>query len=174
MLMIGLVCLLSPAPAMAAARGLAPAPAPRSTAQRLTVGGAAARFSLRFLGTPYSWAGTTPSGFDCSGFTRFVYAHFGISLPHSSYAQWMLGRHVTRGQLRPGDLVFFGLGHVGLWLGHGRFVHAPQTGDVVSVERLRGGWYAGSYSGAVRLAGSQAPLLAPTPPLPHAAAALQR
>jgi cell wall-associated NlpC family hydrolase len=75
------------------------------------------------------WAGTTPRGFDCSGFTRFVYAHMGISLPHSSYAQWTMGRHIGRHALRPGDLVFFaGLGHVGLWIGHGRFIHAPQTG----------------------------------------------
>ena len=80
----------------------------------------------------------------------------GIGLPHSSYAQWAMGRHVGRHALRPGDLVFFdGLGHVGLWIGHGRFIHAPQTGQVVSVASLSHGWYAADYSGAVRLPGTQ-------------------
>ena len=124
----------------------------------MTLGMAAVRFAERFRGTPYVWAGTTPAGFDCSGFTRFVYAHFGISLPHSSYAQWALGRHVPRSQLRPGDLVFFGLGHVGIWIGSGRFIHAPHTGTVVSIASIRHGWYASLYSGAVRLPGTSAPL----------------
>jgi len=152
--------LLSPITARAAATGRVfhrhhPAPArPR------TLGARAAKFSLRFRGTPYMWAGTTPLGFDCSGFTRFVYAHMGIPLPHSSYAQWTMGRHVGRRSLRPGDLVFFaGLGHVGLWIGHGRFIHAPQTGEVVSVASLSHGWYASDYSGAVRLPGTQGPHL---------------
>jgi cell wall-associated NlpC family hydrolase len=148
--------MLSPVTARAAATGAAvyrhhPAPAPPRT-----LGARAAKFSLRFRGTPYVWAGTTPRGFDCSGFTRFVYAHMGIGLPHSSSAQWTLGRHVGRHALRPGDLVFFdGLGHVGLWIGRGRFIHAPQTGDVVSVASLSHGWYAKAYSGAVRLHGTQ-------------------
>jgi cell wall-associated NlpC family hydrolase len=131
----------------------------------MTLGVAAVRFAERFRGTPYVWAGTTPAGFDCSGFTRFVYAHFGISLPHSSYAQWALGRHVPRSQLRPGDLVFFGLGPVGIWIGAGRFIHAPHTGTVVSIASVRRGWYAASYSGAVRLPGTSA-LLRPAHVLP--------
>ena len=148
--------LLSPITARAAATGHVFHRHHPAAARPRTLGARAAKFSLRFRGTPYVWAGTTPRGFDCSGFTRFVYAHMGIGLPHSSYAQWTMGRHVGRHALRPGDLVFFdGLGHVGLWIGHGRFIHAPQTGDVVSVASLSHGWYAAAYSGAVRLHGTQ-------------------
>ena len=110
------------------------------------------RFARHFLGVPYVYGGTSPSsGFDCSGFTRFVYAHFGIALPHYSGAQFDMGRRVSRAGLRPGDLVFFdGLGHVGLYIGGGRFIHAPHTGTRVSVDRLAG-WYSGRYDGARRL-----------------------
>jgi cell wall-associated NlpC family hydrolase len=110
------------------------------------------RFARRYLGVPYSYGGTSPtSGFDCSGFTRFIYAHFGITLPHYSGAQFGMGRRVERAGLRPGDLLFFdGLGHVGMYVGRGRFIHAPHTGTRVSIEPLSG-WYAGRYDGARRL-----------------------
>jgi cell wall-associated NlpC family hydrolase len=109
-------------------------------------------FARRFLGVRYVYGGTSPrSGFDCSGFTRFVYAHFGISLPHYSGAQFSMGRRVSRAGLRPGDLVFFDdLGHVGLYVGHGRFIHAPHTGTRVEIDRLAG-WYSGRFDGARRL-----------------------
>jgi len=109
-------------------------------------------FARRFLGVRYVYGGTSPrSGFDCSGFTRFVYAHFGIDLPHYSGGQFDMGRRVSRAGLRPGDLVFFdGLGHVGLYIGAGKFIHAPHTGTTVSVDKLAG-WYAGRYDGARRL-----------------------
>jgi cell wall-associated NlpC family hydrolase len=111
------------------------------------------RFARGYLGVRYSYGGTSPrGGFDCSGFTRFVYAHFGISLPHYSVAQFSTGRRVSRGHLRPGDLVFFdGLGHVGLYIGGGEFIHAPHTGDVVRIDSLSEGWYAATYDGARRI-----------------------
>ena len=109
-------------------------------------------YARRLLGVRYAYGGTSPrSGFDCSGFTRFVFAHFGIALPHYSAAQFDLGRRVSRKALRPGDLVFFdGLGHVGIYLGRGRFIHAPHSGTAVSVDPMRG-WYASRFVGARRM-----------------------
>jgi peptidoglycan DL-endopeptidase CwlO len=109
-------------------------------------------YAKRFLGVRYVYGGSSPrSGFDCSGFVRYVYAHFGVSLPHSSYAQFTDGRRVSRGSLRPGDLVFFdSVGHVGLYVGNGRFIHAPHTGTRVQISTLAG-WYSARFSGARRL-----------------------
>jgi peptidoglycan DL-endopeptidase CwlO len=105
----------------------------------------------RYLGTPYVWGGASPSGFDCSGFTMYVYAQVGISLPHNAAAQYGYGSPVSRGNLAPGDLVFFdGLGHVGLYVGGNTFIHAPHTGDVVKYSTITG-WYASTYVGARRL-----------------------
>jgi len=107
-------------------------------------------YAKRFLGVPYSYGGTSPrSGFDCSGFVRFVYSHFGIALPHSSFADLWRGRHVGRWHLQPGDLVFFyDAGHVGIYVGHQRFIDAPHTGTVVRISTM--GSY-GAYYGARRL-----------------------
>jgi cell wall-associated NlpC family hydrolase len=110
------------------------------------------RFARQYLGVRYVYGGMSPrTGFDCSGFTRFVYAHFGITLPHFAAGQFALGRSVSRAALRPGDLVFFdGLGHVGLYLGSGMFIHAPHTGARVEISSLNG-WYATRFDGARRL-----------------------
>jgi cell wall-associated NlpC family hydrolase len=105
----------------------------------------------QYLGTPYVWGGASPAGFDCSGFTMYVYAQVGVSLPHNAAAQYGYGSPVSRGNLAPGDLVFFdGLGHVGIYVGGNSFIHAPHTGDRVKISSLTG-WYASTYVGARRL-----------------------
>jgi peptidoglycan DL-endopeptidase CwlO len=111
----------------------------------------AAAIAARYLGVPYRWGGASPSGFDCSGLVMYVYAQLGISLPHYTVAQYRTGVAVSRGQLQPGDLVFFDrLGHVGIYIGRNQFIHAPHTGDVVKVSSITG-WYAQTYVGARRI-----------------------
>jgi len=123
----------------------------RKLQQNLAFGKRVVGYAKKFIGTPYSYGGSSPRGFDCSGFTSYVYRHFGVSLPRTSYSQISVGRRVARGALRPGDLVFFdGLGHVGLYVGNGRFIHAPHSGTRVRIETLAG-WYSSRFSGARRL-----------------------
>ena len=106
--------------------------------------------AMRYLGVPYVWGGASPSGFDCSGFTMYVYAQVGVSLPHNAAAQYSMGTPVSRASLQPGDLVFFGgLGHVGLYIGGGQFIHSPHSGSYVKIDSITG-WYASTYVGARR------------------------
>lgn len=98
-------------------------------------------YAANFLGTPYRWGGTTTSGFDCSGFTQYVYRHFGVNLPRVAADQANVGAFVPRDQLQPGDLVFFKkagrpVHHVGIYVGNNSYIHAPQTGDVVKISVL--------------------------------------
>jgi peptidoglycan DL-endopeptidase CwlO len=113
--------------------------------------GGAVGIAMQYLGTPYVYGGSTPSGFDCSGFVMFVYAQLGVSLPHNAAAQYGYGTPVDRSQLQAGDLVFFnGLGHNGIYIGGGSFIHSPHTGDVVKISSMSG-WYDSTFVGARRL-----------------------
>ena len=107
--------------------------------------------ALQYLGVPYVWGGSSPStGFDCSGFIMYVFAQVGVSLPHHAASQYNYGTPVPFEQIAAGDLVFFsGLGHAGIAIGGGQFVHAPHTGDVVKISSLSERW--GSFVGARRL-----------------------
>ncbi|MDQ3857977.1 MAG: NlpC/P60 family protein [Actinomycetota bacterium] len=115
--------------------------------------GAVVAIAMRYLGVPYRWGGASPStGFDCSGFVMYVYAQVGVSLPHNAAMQYGYGSPVSRGDLQPGDIVFFnGLSHDGIYVGGGSFIHSPHTGDVVKISSLSDSWYASTYVGARRL-----------------------
>jgi hypothetical protein len=135
-----------------------------------TLGGQAVELAYQFLGVPYVWGGATPSGFDCSGLTMYVYGQLGIKLGHYTGFQYYEGRRVPRDQLEPGDLVFFhanSIGvpqHEGMYIGNGSFIHAPHTGDVVKISSLYDPRYAMAYTGAVRpyAAGASSSPLSPT------------
>jgi cell wall-associated NlpC family hydrolase len=120
-----------------------------------TLGERAARIALRAVGVPYRWGGISPaSGFDCSGLVYWAYGRLGIALPHSSYALYREGRGVARSRMKAGDvLVFSGLGHVGLYVGRGRMVHAPHSGARVEIVRLGGSRYSSRIVSVRRIRG---------------------
>ncbi len=114
------------------------------------------RTAFAYRGTPYHYGGSGRRGFDCSGFTAYVYSRKGIRLPHSAAEQFNVGRRVPAGQLKQGDLVFFhttrrGISHVGIYVGNGKFVHASSAGGSVRVDSLTSGYYRERFRGARRV-----------------------
>ena len=122
-----------------------------STVAPPNVHGGVVGIAMHYLGVPYVWGGSSPRGFDCSGLVSYVFGQIGVSLPHSSYAQFGMGTSISISDLQPGDLVFFtGASHVGIYIGGGQFIHAPHTGDVVKISSLSG-YYSSNFAGGRRI-----------------------
>ena len=126
----------------------------RSTAEAASssaIGDQIVAYAKPFLGVPYVYGGNGPNCFDCSGFTKYVYAHFGVTLNRTATDQLANGTSVSKSQLQPGDLVFFRanttkpVSHVGIYIGNGQFIHASTNTYSVQIDRLDTGYYAGVY-----------------------------
>lgn len=122
----------------------------------LNIRNSVVRRALSYRGVRYRRGGSSAKGFDCSGFTRYIYKKHGVSLPHSSRAQAQVGKSVPRNQLKPGDIVCFhtyrrGVSHVGIYIGNNKFVHASSSGGRVRTDSLGEGYYNARYRGARRV-----------------------
>lgn len=118
-------------------------PAINTSVNQSADAGALINYAMRFIGVPYVWGGTTPSGFDCSGFTQYVFGHAaGIGLGRTTYEQINDGREVSRENLQPGDLIFPSEHHVAIYIGNGQMIHAPHTGDNVKIASVYSFWRA--------------------------------
>jgi len=149
-----------PAPDPSAPGTPAPSPpyAPSAPAEvpRPGDGYALSGTALSLRGAPYRDGGIDPSGFDCSGFVRYVYEQHGVEMPRQVRDQYRIGKSIDRDRLEPGDLVFFstvapGASHVGIVIGGDQFVHAPSERGVVRVDSLTSQYWAGRYIGAKRV-----------------------
>ena len=126
-------------------------PASRTAAEQ------AAGTALKMVGKPYHFGGSSPaSGFDCSGLVRYSYRQVGLALPHNTERQRLTGRHIQKAELRRGDLIFFDQegkknSHVGIYLGDGRFVHAPSSGKQVRTDRVDSPYWKKHFSEARRV-----------------------
>jgi cell wall-associated NlpC family hydrolase len=143
-------------PGAAAPAAPAPAPGPLRGPRPAIDGYALTSTALALRGTPYRDGGTDPSGFDCSGFTQYVFGQHGVALPREVRDQYRLGKSIKPEELAAGDIIFFtttapGPTHVGIAIGGDQFVHAPSTTGVVRVERLGSSYWAPRYLGARRL-----------------------
>ena len=146
----------TPAPSLTTPRAAAPAPVEPTLVET----------ALHFRGTPYRNGGSDPSGFDCSGFTQWVFAQHGTGIPREVHEQFKIGKKVSLDDLKPGDLVFFhtvsrGASHVGIYVAGDQFVHAPSTRGVVRVESLNSSYWAPRFLGGRRVPGA-----ANAPPAP--------
>ena len=116
-----------------------------------------ATYAQQFVGYPYVYGGSSPSGFDCSGFMQYLFAQFGISINRTATAQLADGYYVAYEDLRPGDIIYFGYGstasHVGMYIGNGQFVHAENSSTGVVITDLSVSWYASRYLCAHRIVG---------------------
>ncbi len=127
------------------------------SAASVSAGERVVQIAEQFLGLPYVYGGSTPAGFDCSGFTSYVFKQLGYNLYRSSYQQINNGVPVSKSELQPGDLLLFkrqGAGrihHVGIYVGNGMMIHSPQTGDVVKYTSIVTGYYNNCYYAARRI-----------------------
>ena len=121
------------------------------------------KYAKRYLGGRYVWGGTKPSGFDCSGYVKYLYAKEGIRLPRTAYAQSKVGKSISRKNLKKGDLLFFltdkkrhiPITHVGMYIGHGKFIHAASRKDGIIISSLSKSKYSRYFVKAKRVINSR-------------------
>ena len=139
------------------AAALSGTPSSASAASATVSGSAIVAEAKKYLGAPYVAGGASPSGFDCSGFVYYVLKNLGLSPSRTPAAQWNLGTSVSKADLQPGDIVFFitaasgAISHVGIYVGNGQFIHAPNSRSTVSYSDLTTGYWSQHYYGAKRI-----------------------